>query len=100
MTIDPATLFAILGMAAATYFTRIAGFVLVSHVRMGKRMETALQSVPPAVLMSVIAPTAFATGYAEAGATVVTALAAFRLPLLAVIAVGVGSLLVLRTIVG
>ncbi|MXN63535.1 hypothetical protein GR183_01345 [Stappia sp. GBMRC 2046] len=100
MSIDPTTLFAILGMATATYLTRIAGFVLVSHVRMGKRIETALQAVPPAVLMSVIAPTAFATGYAEAGATVITAAAAFRLPLLAVIAVGVGSLLVLRVVIG
>ncbi|NRG17855.1 AzlD family protein [Rhizobiales bacterium] len=100
MSIEPTTLFVILGMAAATYFTRIAGFVLVSHVHMGKRLETALQAVPPAVLMSVIAPTAFASGYAEAGATAITAVAAFRLPLLAVIAVGVGSLLVLRAVVG
>ena len=51
-----------------------------------------------AVLTAVIAPTALATGPAETIAAAITALAALRLPLLAVIAVGVVSVVALRAL--
>lgn len=100
MDLDPATLLAIAGMAIFTYLTRIGGPLVLARLPLSRRGEAALQAVPPAVLMAVIAPTALATGPAETGAALVTALAALRLPLLACIAIGVGALLVLRTIVG
>jgi uncharacterized membrane protein len=46
----------------------------------------------------VIAPTALTTGWAEALAAAITAVAAFRLPLLATVAVGVVSVVALRNV--
>jgi uncharacterized membrane protein len=50
------------------------------------------------VLVSVIAPTALTTGWAEAIAAAITAVAAFRLPLLGTVAVGVVLVVVLRNV--
>jgi uncharacterized membrane protein len=97
MTLDINTLFAILAMAAATVFTRISGLVLIRHFDMDERRRTAIEAIPPAVLMAVIAPTAFATGWAETFACVATALAARRLPMLVSIVIGVATVALLRT---
>ncbi len=94
--VDPLVLFTILAMAAGTYLTRIAGLILTKFVVFSGRTEAALQAVPPAILMSVVAPTAFATGIAETAATAITAIAALRLPLLPAIAIGVISVVILR----
>lgn len=96
MTLDPATLLAILAMAAATVVTRIAGLLLYRFVTLGPRQTQAMQAIPPAVLMAVIAPTALATGPAEIIAAAVTALAAIRLPLLLSAALGVATVAALR----
>ncbi|MGO4438546.1 AzlD family protein [Rhizobium sp. RAF56] len=96
MTLDLHTLLAILAMAAATVFTRLSGLALIRYVGMDERSKTAIEAIPPAVLMAVIAPTAFATGWAETIACLLTALAARRLPMLASVALGVVSVAVLR----
>jgi len=96
MTLDLHTLLAILAMAAATVFTRLSGLLLVRHVGMDDGMRSAIEAIPPAVLMAVIAPTAFATGWAETIACLVTALAARRLPMLASVALGVLTVALLR----
>ena len=91
------TLLAIIGMGLATYSTRISGLLLMRGVVVQGRLKTALDAVPPAVLVAVITPTIFMTGKPETLAAVVTAVAAFfRLPLLAVILIGVVSVVVLR----
>ena len=100
MTIDLDTLFAILAMAAATIATRIAGLVLIRYVTIGENQKRALEAIPPAVLMAVIAPTALVTGPAETIAAAATAVAATRLPLLASVAVGVVSVALLRQVLG
>jgi uncharacterized membrane protein len=96
MTLDLTTLLAIFAMAAATVFTRISGLVLIRYVEIDDNRRTAIEAIPPAVLMAVIAPTAFATGWAETLACVVTAIAATRLPMLASVVVGVASVALLR----
>ncbi len=100
MTLDPLTLAAILGMALATYATRLAGWMLVRRVVLRGRAKAALEAVPGAVLMAVIAPMALATGPAETIATAITAVAALRLPLLATVAVGVAAVVALRWMIG
>ena len=91
------TLLAIIGMGLATYSTRLSGLLLMRGVVVQGRLKTALDAVPPAVLVAVITPTIFMTGKAETLAALVTAIAAFlRLPLLAVIFIGVASVVVLR----
>jgi uncharacterized membrane protein len=96
MSIDAATLAAILAVAAATYLTRGLGLWLVRFLSVRGRVKAALDAVPPAILMAVIAPTVLATGPAETGAAAVTALAALRLPLLAAVCLGVATVVLLR----
>ena len=99
MRVDPATLLAIVAMGIATYFTRIAGIFITGHLALTGRAKAAFDAIPPAVLVAVIAPTALTTGWAEAIAAGITAVAAFRLPLLGTIAVGVISVVVLRNLI-
>ncbi|NVD38326.1 AzlD domain-containing protein [Ensifer sp. HO-A22] len=100
MTVDPNMLLAIVAMAIATVATRIGGLVLIRFVTIGETQRRALEAIPPAVLMAVIAPTALVTGPAETIATVVTALVAVRLPLLAAVAAGVVTVAILRMALG
>ncbi|GCA49064.1 branched-chain amino acid transport protein [Sinorhizobium sp. KGO-5] len=100
MTLDPHTLLAIVAMAVATVLTRIGGLVLIRFVTIGQKQKRALEAIPPAVLMAVIAPTALVTGPAETLATLATALVATRLPLLAAVAAGVIAVAVARVFVG
>ena len=100
MTLDIATAIAILAMGIATYATRVAGFWLVRHVNLSTRAMTALDAVPGAILMAVITPMVFTTGPAETVAAIITAFAAFRLPLLGVAAVGVIAVVLLRLAIG
>jgi uncharacterized membrane protein len=99
MTIDPLNLAAILGMAIVTYATRVAGLALAGRLNLSARAQAAFDAIPPAVLIAVIAPSALATGWAETGAAAVTALAATRLPFLAVVVVGVVAVVGLRAVV-
>lgn len=99
MSVDTTTLWAILAMAVVTYITRIAGLFVADRLVLTGRAKAAFDAIPPAVLVAVIAPTALTTGWAEAIAAAITALAAFRLPLLATVAVGVASVVVLRNFV-
>jgi len=99
MSLDTTTLLAILAMAVVTYMTRIAGLFVADRLVLTGRAKAAFDAIPPAVLVAVIAPTALTTGWAEAIAAAVTAVAAFRLPLLATVAVGVVSVVVLRNLI-
>ena len=98
MRLDPATLLAILAMAIVTYGTRVAGLFLAERLTLSGRAKAAFEAIPAAVLVAVIAPMALATGWPETVASAITALAAFRLPLLATIAVGVASVVALRAL--
>ncbi len=100
MSFDFPTLLAITGMAIATYMTRLGGLYLMRGVVVRGRFKAALDALPPAILMAVIAPTILATGAAETIAAVITAAAAFlRLPLVVTVVIGVVSVVVLRMMV-
>ncbi len=90
---------AVLAMAAVTYGTRVAGLLIARNLALSARARAAFEAIPAAVLIAVIAPMLVATGKAETGAAIITVLAATRLPLLAVVAVGVVSVVALRLIV-
>jgi uncharacterized membrane protein len=98
MTLDPHNLLAILGMAIATYATRLAGLALAGRFQLSPRAQAAFDAIPPAVLVAVIAPSALATGWPETVAALLAALAATRLPLLGVVAVGVAAVVALRAL--
>jgi uncharacterized membrane protein len=93
-------LMAIVGMALATYATRVAGLFLMRGVVVKGRLKAALDALPPAILMAVIAPTILITGNAERIAAVLTAISAvFRLPLVVTILIGVVSVVALRWLI-
>lgn len=97
MTVTLANLLAILAMAAATYATRAGGLWIARRLPSTGRFRAALEALPAAVLTAVIAPAALA-GPAEATAAIVTILAASRLPLIGVVAVGVAAVVMLRQV--
>lgn len=96
MRVELATLLAILGMAVVTYATRIAGLFIGHRLALRGRAKAAFDAIPPAVLVAVIAPSALATGWRETLAALVAAVAATRLPILAVVAAGVLAVVLLR----
>lgn len=100
LRMDPATLAAIAAMAGVTYATRIAGLFLVGRLDLRGRARAAFDAIPAAVLVAVVAPVMLATGPAETVASILTGLAAMRLPLLAAVGVGVASVVVLRALLG
>jgi uncharacterized membrane protein len=98
MSLDSQTFLAIFAMATATILTRVSGVFLLRYLSIGEQTRQALDAIPPAVLMAVIAPTALATGWAETIACAITALAAMRLPLLVCVIIGVVSVVALRAV--
>jgi uncharacterized membrane protein len=100
MQLDGMTMLAILLMALATYVTRISGLALAGRLQLRGRAKAAFDAIPPAVLTAVIAPTLLATGPAESLAGLVTILAAFRLPLLGTVLVGVAAIVPARLLLG
>jgi uncharacterized membrane protein len=93
----PATALTIFGMGCAVFATRLAGYWLMRGRRLEGRIGAALDAVPPAILVSVIAPTVFLNGRSEMIAGALTAIAALlRLPLLVVIVVGFAAAAALR----
>ena len=92
-------LITILCMGLVTYGGRLAGYWLLQGRPVKGRVKAALDAVPPAILTSVIAPTVFLGRWPEMLAGALTLVAALlRLPLLMVIAIGVGSVALLRLI--
>jgi branched chain amino acid efflux pump len=98
MSLDQATLVAILAMAGITYLTRIAGIFVAGRLALRGRAKAAFDAIPPAVLVAVIAPMALATGWRETVAALVIVIAATRLPLPATIATGALAVVALRAL--
>lgn len=91
LALDPRALAAIALMALATMATRLAGLVLPADFARRGRLKRAFDAVPPAVLAALIAPAAFGNGWPERVAAVAClAAAALRLPMLAIVVLGVG----------
>jgi uncharacterized membrane protein len=97
MSFDVSTLLIILCAGLATYSTRLAGYWLLRNATIAGRTKAALDAVPPAILVAVIAPTVFMQGWPEKIAGAVTIAAALlRLPLLVVIVIGVATTALMR----
>jgi uncharacterized membrane protein len=99
MTIDGYLVAAVIGMGLATYGSRLAGYWLLRDVTISGRWKAALDAVPPAILMAVIAPSVFLGTWIEwlAGALTLGA-ALLRAPLLVSILLGVGTVALLRAL--
>ncbi|MGO1120758.1 AzlD family protein [Rhodovibrionaceae bacterium A322] len=95
---DPQLLLLFLVMGVITYLTRISGFLLLSQRRLGPRWSAALEAVPAAVLLSLIAPMILTKGPAESAAALLTFFLASRLPSLLAILLGTIAVVLLRQI--
>jgi uncharacterized membrane protein len=95
MTIDPVNFAAILAMGVLTYMTRILGFLIADRLPKSGPVRVALDALPPAVLVAVIAPIVM-SGPIEAIAGLAVLVLALRLPLIATVVVGVATAALLR----
>jgi uncharacterized membrane protein len=90
-------LFVIIAGAFFTYLTRIGGHLVLSRFEtIHPRVEAALNAVPAAVLTTLVAPAAFTQGWPEFLTLVIAGLAALRLPMLGMFAVGWVAVVLLR----
>ena len=89
----------ILAAALATYLTRIGGhLMLLRFDALHPRVEAALDAVPVAVLTAIVVPAAVGKGPAEIGAMVVAGVAGLKLPVSAVVLIGLVALVALRAL--
>jgi uncharacterized membrane protein len=97
MTADLHTVLAILVMGLATYATRLAGYWLLQGRPITGRLKAAMDAVPAAILVSVIAPNVFLGGIANMiGGAAALASALLRFPLLLTILIGCVTVAALR----
>lgn len=99
MTLDSLTVTTIAGMAVATYFTKAGGLWLLGQTEISARTEAALEVIPGAVLVSLVAPTVVSGGVPEWGAALATLVVAVQTDnILFSMCTGVGTIWVLRQI--
>jgi uncharacterized membrane protein len=99
LSLHAPTLQAILGMAAAVYLIRFGGLFLARRITPTPWLEAFLAHLPGAMFVALIVPTVIGGGTLYIGAALVTlASARLRAPLVVSMAVGIGTLLVLRTV--
>jgi uncharacterized membrane protein len=97
MTVEFHTLLAIVAMGLATFATRLAGYWLLQGRSVTGRLKVAMDAVPAAILVSVIAPNVFLGGDANMmGGAAALLSALLRQPLLMTIFIGCSSVACLR----
>lgn len=98
-SLDPTVVGVILAMAVATYGTKSVGYWVVGQVDLSDRVEAGIDVLPGAVVVAFVAPALADGGVAEwlaAAATVAVARKTGNL--LASLAVGVGVVLAVRSV--
>jgi uncharacterized membrane protein len=87
-------------MAAATYATRIIGYVGLRNRVLSPRARTVMEAAPGCVLIAVIAPNFVSDRPADLIALAVTVVAAIRLSMLPTVLIGVAAAALLRLVLG
>lgn len=90
------TLLTILLMAVTTYFTRIAGYLVLKNRKLSSRTEAVMEAAPGCILITVISPHFVTTNLADLLALAISLLAAMRLTLLPVVIISVVATALLR----
>src|SRR5581483_8181667 len=97
MTVSRVVLLAILGMALATFATRVAGLLLARRLPRSPRFEAWLSAIPGTILVAIVAPAVINGGPRQAFAALATLLVAWRTRnLLLAIAAGAVAAALLR----
>jgi uncharacterized membrane protein len=91
----------ILGMGAVTYATRAGGIWAIERIDVSDRAETALEAMPGAILISLIAPALVTGGVPEWGAALAVLVVAVRTEsIVLAMGVGIGVVWLLQNISG
>lgn len=99
--LDAIVVAVVFGMAVVTYATKAGGLWLLGRVDLDERTEAALEVLPGAILVSIVAPELAAGGLAEWTAALVAGVAAWRTEnLLVSLIAAIATLLVLREAIG
>ena len=90
---------AIAAMALVTFLCRIAGVVVMSHVRITPRIERGLRALPGSIILATILPVAMDNGWPAiaALAAAIVAMAVTRIDIVGLLA-GLGTLAVIRAL--
>ncbi len=98
---SPSIILLILVAAAATYLTRIGGYILITQLRtLPPRLEAALNAVPAAVLTTLWAPAFFDGGWDVRIALIVAGVACLRFPGLVMLVAGWAAAMAARHLFG
>lgn len=101
MATDGLTLATIVGMGIVTYATRAGGIWAIQRVEVSERLEAALEVLPGAILISLVAPAVVFGGAPEWLAAIAVLLVAVRTgSIVLAMAVGMGVVWFVRTGVG
>jgi len=93
-------IYIILAAALATFLTRIGGYVMITQMkRIPPRMEAALNSVPAAVLSTLVAPAFISGGWDVAAAMLVALIVGLRVSSLWMLLVGWLVVMAIRHVV-
>ncbi|UIK03520.1 AzlD family protein [Neorhizobium galegae] len=99
ISVDMALL--ILAAAAATFLTRIGGYVLITRMTtIPPRMEQALNAVPAAVLTTLVAPAFFNGGWDVKIAMLAALVVGVRYPGLLLLGAGWAAAMICRHLLG
>ncbi|CDZ58407.1 AzlD family protein [Neorhizobium galegae] len=99
ISVDMALL--ILAAAAATFLTRIGGYVLITRMKtIPPRMEQALNAVPAAVLTTLVAPAFFNGGWDVKIAMLAALVVGVRYPGLLLLGAGWAAAMLCRHLLG
>ena len=98
MSLDPWTFLVILVMAAATAATRLVGPTIARNLTLTGRTKAAVEAIPGAVLVAVITPIIINSGAAGLLAAGVTAIAAWRGPVVLAVLTGIVSAALFRAL--
>ncbi|ODT65162.1 MAG: hypothetical protein ABS75_32620 [Pelagibacterium sp. SCN 63-23] len=98
---SPSIILLILVAAAATYLTRIGGYILITQMRtLPPRLEAALNAVPAAVLTTLWAPAFFDGGWDVRIALIVAGVVCLRFPGLVMLVAGWAAAMAARHLFG
>lgn len=90
-----------LAAAAATFLTRIGGYVLITRMKtIPPRMEQALNAVPAAVLTTLVAPAFFNGGWDVKIAMLAALVVGVRYPGLLLLGAGWAAAMICRHLLG
>ncbi|ELZ96688.1 AzlD family protein [Haloferax sulfurifontis] len=100
LQLDPFVVAVIVGMSVTTYLTKAGGLWLLSRINLSQRLESGLEILPGAIVLSILGPELTTSGPAEWSAAAVVLLIVWRTEnVFLALVCGVGSVLLFRNLI-